>query len=177
MQGTEDRTQQLLAARGCPVVHEAFPHHEAFSQKKTGLAELTGPGLERTADGTWHVRDFVLTRQLLRSGETRQAGFKADLLAQMPQVMRQPILYQDGKPHHEQRRQTARFFAPRTVSAQYRVLMEELAERLIGRLRSAGELDFSRITLEMAVNVAAHVIGLTHSRRADAPAAGCLFQA
>ena len=166
MQGTEDRTQQLLAARGCPVVHEAFPHHEAFSQKKTGLAELAGPALERAADGTWYVRDFALTRQLLRSGETRQAGFKADLLAQMPQVMRQPILYQDGKAHHEQRRQTARFFAPKTVSAQYRVLMEELAERLIGRLRSAGEIDFSQITLEMAVNVAARVIGLTHSQRA-----------
>lgn len=158
MQGTEDRTRQLEAARGCPV------HREAFSEKKTGLATPGGPALECAADGTWHVRDFALTRQLLRSGNTRQAGFRAELLARMPHVMRQPILYQDGKPHHEQRRQTARFFAPKTVSTHYRELMEELAKRLIARLQANGELDFSQLTLEMAVNVAARVIGLTHSR-------------
>lgn len=158
MQGTEDRMQQAEGASRCPV------HHEAFSRKKTGLKVQGGPALERTADGTWHVRDFALARQLLRSGDTRQAGFRAELLAQMPHVMRQPILYLDGKPHHEQRRQTARFFAPKTVSAHYRELMEELAERLIKRLRDAGELDFSQLTLEMAVNVAARVVGLTHSR-------------
>ncbi len=158
MQGTEKQRQQLEAASHCPVPHETF------SRKKTGLATLAGPALERTADGTWHVRDFALTRQLLRGGDTRQAGFRAELLAQIPHVMRQPILYQDGKLHHEQRRQTARFFTPRTVSAQYREMMEELAGSLIKRLQASGELDFSQLTLEMAVNVAARVIGLTHSR-------------
>ncbi len=143
---------------GCPVEHISVSH------KKTCLQELVGPDIECDASGTWQIRNFDLTRSILRNSNTRQAGFRAELLAQVPHIIRQPILYQDGKLHHEQRRQTARFFAPRTVSLKYRELMEKLADRLVERLRFAGRADLSHLTLEMAVNVAAQVIGLTNSR-------------
>ncbi len=142
----------------CPVEHSPVSH------KKTRLQELGGPAFERDAGGTWHIRNFELTRSILRNNNTCQAGFKAELFAQMPHMIREPILYQDGKVHHEQRRQTARFFAPRTVSLKYRELMERLADRLIARLRSAGRADLSRLAMEMAVGVAAQVVGLTNSR-------------
>jgi cytochrome P450 len=142
----------------CPVEHAPISH------KKTCLQELSGPALECDARGIWHVRDFTLTRSILRNGQTTQAGFNADMIARISRLMRLPILYQDGQIHHEQRRQTARFFAPKTVSTNYRAMMEALVERLIGKLQQDGQADFSEITLEMAVRVAAQVIGLTDSR-------------
>src|SRR5688500_10304832 len=95
------------AGHGCPI------DHSALSQRKTGqLSEPQAPALERDSDGTWHVRGYEQARAILRSPATKQAGFKAELLERLPQRMNPPILYQEGKPHHEQRKQTARFFTP-----------------------------------------------------------------
>lgn len=160
MQATEKATylaQKPMEER-CPVQYAPISH------KKTRLQDLAGPAIECDASGTWHIRDFELARSVLRNGQTRQAGFNADMIARVSRMMRTPILYQDGKQHHEQRRQTARFFAPKTVSTNYREIMEKLVERLVGELQRAGQADFSAMTLEMAVRVAAQVIGLTDSR-------------
>jgi cytochrome P450 len=157
MQAAE-RTTSLTQQEGCPVVYAPISH------KKTRLQDLAGPAIECDARGIWHIRDFALTRSVLRNGQTRQAGFNADMIARVSRMMRLPILYQDGKLHHEQRRQTARFFAPKTVSTNYREMMEKLVERLVKDLQQAGQADFSDLTLEMAVRVAAQVIGLTNSR-------------
>lgn len=94
-----------LLQPGCPV------DHRAFSRRKTARAtgQQTEPAIERDADGVWHVRDYAIAREILRGDATRQAGFRADLLAQMPGSMNRPILYLEGQPHHTQRRQTARF--------------------------------------------------------------------
>jgi cytochrome P450 len=157
MQAAE-RATYLTQQEGCPVVYAPISH------KKTRLQDLAGPAIECDARGIWHIRDFALTRSVLRNGQTRQAGFNADMIARVSRMMRLPILYQDGKLHHEQRRQTARFFAPKTVSTNYREMMEKLVERLVKDLQQAGQADFSDLTLEMAVRVAAQVIGLTNSR-------------
>lgn len=88
--------------------------------------------------------------------------------------MERLILYQEGPKHHEQRRQTARFFTPRFTSENYRALMENLSDQVIARLHSQGQADLSMLSLALAVNVAARVIGLTNSvmpgmaRRIDA---------
>lgn len=141
----------------CPVAHAPISH------KKTRMQDLAGPAIECDAGGTWHIRDFELVRTVLRSGAS-QAGFNADMIGKIAHMMRMPILYLDGQPHHEQRRQTARFFTPKTVSTNYREMMEKLVERLIKDLKQAGQADFSDLTLEMAVRVAAQVVGLTSSR-------------
>jgi cytochrome P450 len=142
----------------CPIDHAAPSH-----QKTAQLQEIPDVAIECDAHGVWHIHSFDLVRSVLRSGNTRQAGFKAERLAQIPRLMRQPILYQDGKAHQEQRRQTARFFAPKTVSTNYRAMMEGLADRLVAQLQRAGKTDLSRLTLELAVRVAAEVVGLTNS--------------
>lgn len=142
----------------CPVTHAPISH------KKMRMQDLGGPALECDARGTWHIRDFELVRSVLRNGQVSQAGFNADMISKISRMMRTPILYQDGQQHHEQRRQTARFFTPKTVSTNYREMMEKLVERLIEDLKRAGQVDFSDLTLEMAVRVAAQVVGLTNSR-------------
>ena len=120
--------------------------------------------IERDADGVWHVRDHDLARAILRSTDTRQAGFKAEMLAKVPKMTNQPILYLEGKEHLEQRKQTARYFTPVATSRNYRQFMNDLADSLVADLRGQGRGDLSKLTMTLAVNVAARVVGLTNSR-------------
>lgn len=146
-------------ANGCPI------DHTTVSQQKTArTTEASVPAIERDATGVWQVRSFAAARAILRSASTKQAGFKAELIARLPQSMNPPILYQEGQPHHQQRKQTARFFTPKAVSDNYRQLMERYAAQLIGRLQRRKRLELNDLSLQLAVRVAAEVIGLTNSR-------------
>ena len=78
--------------------------------------------------------------------------------------MRPPILYQEGKEHNEQRKQTARFFSPRAVSDNYRELMEEFAAGFIRELRRKRRVELDALSFKLAVKVAGKVVGLTDSR-------------
>jgi cytochrome P450 len=143
----------------CPV------DHNKLSQQKTArVEEPVGCPIEQDAQGVWHVRGHEQARQILRSTSTKQAGFRADLLARIPQRMRQPILYQEGKTHLEQRKATARFFTPKAVSENYRQLMEEYADSMIRELLRTRRADLSVLSMKLAVRVAGEVIGLTNSR-------------
>ena len=144
----------------CPI------DHTALFQKKTAKAAepAEAPGIERAADGSWHVRGFQEARVILRSPNTRQAGFRADVINRVSGAGNTPILYQEGKVHQQQRKQTARFFTPKAVSRDYRRLMETLADDLIADLKQSRRADLSALSLTLAVQVAAAVVGLTNSR-------------
>jgi cytochrome P450 len=135
-------------------------------QKKTGKAAepAEAPDIERAADGSWHVRGFQEARAILRGSNTKQAGFRADVINRISAAGNVPILYQEGKAHQQQRKQTARFFTPRTVSRDYRRLMETLADDLIANLKESRRADLSALSLTLAVQVASAVVGLTNSR-------------
>ncbi len=111
------------------------------------------------------VRDYTSARSILRNPDARQAGFLADLV-QKVSLTRAPILYQHGAEHRRQRGATARFFAPRVVTTVYRNLMERTSDALVDRFRSAGRIDLDELALEMAVTIAAEIVGLTDSDRA-----------
>ena len=149
----EDRGQ-------CPV------DHTAFSQQKTARrVEPAEPrAIERDSEGVWHVRSHVQARAVLRGTDTKQAGFNAEMLEKMPGGMRSPILYQEGKEHNEQRKQTARFFSPRAVSENYRELMEEFVGGLIEELLRKKRMELDMLSFRLAVKVAGKVVGLTDSR-------------
>lgn len=144
----------------CPV------DRAAFSQQKTTRTVEPGDSrtVERGTDGVWHVRSHAQARAVLRSPDTKQAGFNAELLEKMPGGMRSPILYQEGKEHNEQRKQTARFFSPRAVGENYRDLMEEFAGELIEDLRRKRRVELDELSFKLAVKVAGKVVGLTDSR-------------
>jgi cytochrome P450 len=112
----------------------------------------------------WHVRGFAEARAVMRSDATRQAGFGAEMIEKLPTYMNPPILYLEGEPHHEQRRQTARFFTPRTTERSYREFMEQYAETVIAELEEKGQADLGDLSMKMAVQVASQVVGLTDSR-------------
>jgi cytochrome P450 len=163
MQQTEQTTSQTDQVQGkvakCPIDHSAISE-----QKTVRNVELRGPAIEQDEQGTWHVRSFNLARTILRSPDTRQAGFNAEMITNIPGQSNQPILYQEGKAHQLQRKQTARFFTPKTVSDNYRQLMEKLSDELVARLKRKKEVDLSRLTMGLAVRVAGEIVGLTDSR-------------
>ncbi|MEV4636705.1 cytochrome P450 [Actinoplanes sp. NPDC049548] len=134
------------------------------SQRKIGRGELApGCPVHADADGVWHVQDFATARSMLRSTETRQAGFGVENAAKMEGRMRMPVLYRDGPEHREHRRQTAKYFTPKRVDTAYRSLMERLADEQCEKLRRRGQADLSQLSFALAVAVAAEVIGLTES--------------
>jgi cytochrome P450 len=134
------------------------------SQRKVGRGELApGCPVHAGADGVWHIQDFATARAMLRSTETRQAGFGVENAERLQGKMRMPVLYRDGAEHREHRRQTAKYFTPRRVETAYRELMDRLAEQQCDVLRRRGEADLSQLSFRLAVAVAGEVIGLTQS--------------
>jgi cytochrome P450 len=143
----------------CPAVTAESP---LVSQRKVPRGELApGCPVHSDAEGVWQVQDFTTAREILRSTETRQAGFSAEQATKAEKRMRVPVLYRDGTEHREHRRQTAKFFTPRRVDTAYRSMMERLADEQIADLRRRGEADLSQLSFALAVAVAAQVIGLT----------------
>lgn len=139
----------------CPVDHRKSAHEMPAER-----------GVSATA--------FADVRAVLRDDAARQAGFKADLVERFGGLARPPVLYLHGDAHRRQRAGTARFFAPKVVATRYRAVMEETSDRLVARLEADGAADLDTLSLEMAVTVAADIVGLTESdiagmsRRLDA---------
>src|SRR5258708_28978096 len=84
---------EASSSQQCPI------DHSALSQQKTlrGVEPVDRP-IERDADGVWHVRGFDQARAVLRSGNTQQAGFQADLLLASAPTTQSPIFYQESIP-------------------------------------------------------------------------------
>jgi cytochrome P450 len=138
------------------------PMPSATATRKTAREPSRhGPPIEHRGD-TWHLRSYDVVRQVLRLQEgVRQAGFNAELASRTG--LRQPVLFEDGAAHREHRTAIARFFTPATIDADYRAMMDEASEALIQRLRDDGRADLSDLSLELAMLVAARVVGLTDS--------------
>jgi cytochrome P450 len=150
----------MTAPRSATLHQDLLPS----SQRKSDPSPPTAaPAVERRGD-VWHLRSYRAVRHVLRDADaTRQAGFNAELARRSS--LRQPVLFQDGAEHREQRTAIARFFTPKTVDERYRTLMTELSDALVGDLRAAGGANLDDVSLKLAVEVAARVVGLTDSRR------------
>nr|WP_200069099.1 cytochrome P450 [Saccharopolyspora sp. HNM0986] len=120
--------------------------------------------VHRDPDGIWQVNGHAAARAVLRSSDTVQAGLGVQTLEKMPPNMRRPVLYRDGQGHRDDRRQTARFFTPRRVDEHYRGVMQRTAEAQMATLRRDGEAHLGDLAFQLAIGVAAEVIGLTESR-------------
>ena len=139
-------------AKTCPVA--------TLDQRKS--ARAVGPGLSAAARP---IEGYAEVRRALRDSGSVQAGFKADIVAHYGTATRPPILYLSGEAHHRQRAATARFFAPRAVSEIHLPVIEATAERLVAAFvaEGAGRLDI--MALDLAVTVAAQIVGLTDSNK------------
>lgn len=136
------------------------PAVDGLDQRKTaavaGRNAIPAPGAIRLADA-------ASIRTILRSDHTTQAGFGAGRVKLEGNI---PVILADGEPHRLQRSATARFFSPKAVATRYRPLMESLSDTIVGRIHAAGGATLETETMELAVGVAADIIGLTHGDRA-----------
>ena len=139
---------------GCPVDHNA---------RKTGFGQdhLT-PGVEQH-DDIWHLRSYAAVRQVLRDAEHVRQGATTDNV--LVTRLRPSVIFQDGEAHREQRTAIASFFTPKTVQEKHHAFIDHLTERLMVRLTRAGKADLGALSMELAVEVAARVVGLTDSLR------------
>jgi len=134
-------------------------------------AAIVGAGAVR---GAVSVTGYAPVRDALRAAGSAQAGFQADLVLRRGNPIKPPILFLSGEAHRRQRAATARFFAPRIVDERHRPIMAAATERLVGALERSGEGRLDDMALDLAVTVAAQIVGLTQSdkrgmiRRLDA---------
>lgn len=136
------------------------PRPPTEDERKTAHVARSG-GFVRHGDT---VADFAGARAVLRDEQARQAGFLANLVDRFGSI-RPPILFLSGEAHRRQRKATARFFAPAAVSGRYRALIAAETERLLGTLQREGSANLDALALELAVAVAAAIVGLTDSDR------------
>ncbi len=152
-----------MIPQSCPVDHNS--NTEGATRKTQASIIANSPSIEQDSNGIWQIRSFDLCRQILRSDSTKQAGFNAEQLGPNIKRMREPILYLEGERHKHLRTQTAKFFTPSTTNSKHKQIMESLTTELITRFEQQGTSDLSQLSLELAVGVAAEVIGLSGSSR------------
>lgn len=137
----------------------ACPFHSGGDDRKSAAASEAGG----TVAPNVRTRSFAEARTILRSDHVHQAGFLAEQVSRIGSATRQPILYLEGEAHRVQRHATARFFTPRIVTTRYRDLMERLSDGLVERFRTDKRARLDQLSLELAVAVASHIVGLTES--------------
>lgn len=129
-------------------------------ERKTDFGAEHQPGVELQGD-VWHLRSYAAVRQVLRDSERVRQGATTDNV--LVTRLRPAVIFQDGDEHREQRTAIARFFTPKTVQDKHHAFIDHLTERLIVRLQRAGRVDLSDLSMELSVEVAARVVGLTDS--------------
>ena len=143
----------------CPF-HTASP--SSSLTRRAAASSETGAAVEVDGRGVYRVQSFQAAREVLRAENVRQAGFMSEIAGQVGALKNQPVLFAEGEAHHEMRRDTARYFTPAAVAG-YQPMIAGLADDLVGELARAGELNLDDLSLKLAVNVAARVVGLTDS--------------
>ena len=108
------------------------------------------------------VNRFSYARDVLRNALAKQAGADSDQV-DTGNPDHAPVFYLDGEPHRRKRGAIARLFTPTAVTTRYRAVMERTTEELLGRLKAVGEARLDVLSLELAVTVAAEIVGLTNS--------------
>ena len=161
---TQDPPKQHPTEGTCPF-HASTGSDAATSPltRREDQLSKTGAAIEIDGRGVYRVHSFQAARAVLKDEGVRQAGFMSEMAAKMGGLKQPPVLFSEGETHHSMRRDTARYFTPTSVAG-YQPMIAALADDLIGQLAARGEVNLDDLSLKLAVNVAAQVVGLTNSR-------------
>jgi cytochrome P450 len=129
-------------------------------RKSADLAERNA----RLGPGTQRVRSFALARGILRSACVLQGGNGAEGV-DVGNPEHVPVFYLDGEPHKERRAAIKKFFTPAAVVTRHRPVMERASEEILARLRASRAERLDELAFELAVAVAAEIVGLTETPR------------
>lgn len=140
------------AAAQCPV-------HAGRDDRKS--AKVADANLT-PQKGARVIGSFAAGREVLRSPRMRQWGAhsaKTDI--QDPTKV--SFFFLDGEDHRKRRAAVAGLFAPKAIVTRHRAVMDATMNRLEAQLRAAGQMPLDELSFQMAVDVAAEIIGLTNS--------------
>lgn len=114
--------------------------------------------------GAHRVEDFQTARQILRDPDLLQAGGGAEYFDTSDPAST-PVFFLDGPEHRKKRSSIARFFTPKTIETRYRHIIERVTEEQITNLRRTGSGQIDVMSFDLAVAVAADIVGLTVTDR------------
>jgi cytochrome P450 len=115
--------------------------------------------------GTQVISSLAFARELLRGNVARQAlAGTGDGAGGDPAYT--SVFFLDGEPHKRKRQVLSQFFTPKAISTRYRAVMEAAADAHMSALRARGRGRLDTMSYQMAVTVAAEIVGLTNSDQA-----------
>lgn len=113
--------------------------------------------------GGREVGSFSFMREVLRSPRMLQGGMGEGFASDVTKPEFASVFFLDGADHKRKRANIARYFTPKAIETKHRLVMEASTDRLIQDLQATGRGELDKIAFELAVEVAAAVVGLTES--------------
>lgn len=136
----------------------ACPFQQGSDDRKSaGLADAQA----RPDPGFAPVTSFSFARDIMRSPAVFQ-GMDADYFADK-EPSRVPVIFLDGELHKKRRAQLARYFTPKAIKDRHRGVMDRTTAELIAQLRGSGRGRLDVLSLRLACDVAAEIVGLTNT--------------
>ena len=135
----------------CPV------QHQRDDRKSAALADAAA----RPESGFKPVREFEFARDIMRSPAVLQ-GMQSDYFKDK-EPSKVPVIFLDGDLHKKRRAQLARYFTPKAIRDRHRKVMDATTAELMAELRRKGRGQLDVMSLRLACDVAAEVVGLTNT--------------
>ncbi len=108
------------------------------------------------------VARYNLASDILRSPSIRQGMDGGDYFGETDPG-RIPVIFLDGDIHKKRRSQIARYFTPKAIKDRHSRVMEDTTAELMADLRRSGRGQLDVMSLRLASDVAAEIVGLTTS--------------
>jgi len=135
------------------------PVHQGRDDRKS--ARLADANLT-PQEGARVVGSFSAGREILRSPKVRQAGATADM-ADLSKPDEISFFFLDGDLHRKRRAAVAGLFAPKTIVTRHHAVMNRTMDSIVAKLQKQGSAPLDELSWQMAVDVAADIVGLTNS--------------
>ncbi|RJF91269.1 cytochrome P450 [Sphingomonas cavernae] len=114
--------------------------------------------------GSTPITSFAQAREVLRSTTMKQAGGGAEHF-DTSNPDHAPVFFLDGPAHKKKRATIARYFTPKAIANRYHIIMEQVTAEQLGELRRTGKGRLDLMSFDLAVAVAADIVGLTVTDR------------
>ncbi|HTR68845.1 MAG TPA: cytochrome P450 [Mycobacteriales bacterium] len=111
--------------------------------------------------GAREIRTFGFAREVLRAPNMVQAGAGTEQMK--TDGIFDSVFFLDGEVHRARRTAIARFFTPKAINTRHRLVMERTTDELLAKVRADGTGRIDDLSYQLAVAVAAEIIGLTNS--------------
>jgi cytochrome P450 len=105
------------------------------------------------------AKNFAFAREILRTPGVNQGRGVANQDFGNPDHI--SFFFLDGEPHRKRRSSVASYFTPKAVLTRYRPLMDSTMDELIAEFQRTGSGVLDEMSLRLASNITAEVVGLT----------------